>query len=777
MAGPSGTLQIDFRAAIDDARKQLVVELQAQSEAVMGLTAISNHNQAHNVSYRATFGSLPSAINRLVEEAQKFTISQRVLESLLFDEIKLREDQIQPAYTKTFTWIFEDDTTSFKRWLTSSDGIFWVSGKAGSGKSTLMKFLANHETTRALLCQWSGSETLVVASYYFWNAGHDAQKSQLGLMKSLLYQIFRQCPDLIPPAWSSRFDSGSLADNKFDSWSRQDLSDAVDSIIARGSLTSRFCFFVDGLDEYADAQAGDHYALIQYLDHLTRSPCVKICVSSRPWTVFKDRYGQHDNLKFVLQDLTSEDMLKYAQGLLHEDERFQRLASRDPKALLLAAQIRDKAEGVFLWVFLVTRSLKRGLSEKDNTRELERRLAQTPSDLIDFFRSILKNIDDNYKNYTMRALQLVAYSRSIRLGAFQYIPQEVEDQNYAIRQEITFDEPTVDMRGWTSPATLDVEAKVNKWCRDLLEVQHDEIERKNGLISVPEGHVTPLHRTVSDFLRSSEMEDVFKQYSVCIPSPAKALCRMHLAYTKSCCSMMQGDSQYGPGGNDKVLFWAKVSELDDETTPFDILNELKRTILAFEASGKDAHSFPPSCLRLAVERNLLLYIDHTADRDVLADSGILWEALLEIDQLWDPDNPHFPGFPMVAKLLDRGCSPNDIWTEDGTKNESPWQKLMRRSYENKQYGDDVSQRQVPQRAEKARIVELLLKHGADPDATFESRDSTGGIRLGHAREFLMIVFDGDRTKVDALQKEARKVRLAAAGKKPGLLARFIGWST
>jgi hypothetical protein len=275
---------------------------------------------------------------------------------------------------------------------------------------------------------------------------------------------------------------------------------------------------VDGLDEYADAQAGDHYALIQYLDHSTQSSCVKICVSSRPWTVFKDRYNEHDDLKFVLQDLTSEDMLTYATGQLQDDERFRRLASREPQALLLATHIRDKAEGVFLWVSLVTRSLKRGLGEHDDTKELEQRLTQTPSDLLEFFRSILRNIDDNYKDYTMRALQIAAVSSSTPLGVLQYIPQEIEDRTYAIRQEIHFDEPIVDLRGWTPPAALDVEAKVNKWCQDLLEVCHNEGRREKWLVSVPEGDVAFLHRTVQDFLLLREMQDMFQTYSVCRPS-------------------------------------------------------------------------------------------------------------------------------------------------------------------------------------------------------------------------------------------------------------------
>ena len=36
LAGPSGTLQLNFQATLDDARKQLVTELEKQSGLLMG---------------------------------------------------------------------------------------------------------------------------------------------------------------------------------------------------------------------------------------------------------------------------------------------------------------------------------------------------------------------------------------------------------------------------------------------------------------------------------------------------------------------------------------------------------------------------------------------------------------------------------------------------------------------------------------------------------------------------------------------------------------------
>ena len=70
-----------------------------------------------------------------------------VIQSLIYPEIHLRFDKIPRAYIWTFEWLFTPTATAFPEWLKSGDGIFWMSGKAGSGKSTLMKFLSSHQNT------------------------------------------------------------------------------------------------------------------------------------------------------------------------------------------------------------------------------------------------------------------------------------------------------------------------------------------------------------------------------------------------------------------------------------------------------------------------------------------------------------------------------------------------------------------------------------------------------------------------------------------------------
>lgn len=63
----------------------------------------------------------------------------------------------------------------------------------------------------------------------------------------------------------------------------------------------------------------------------------------------------------------------------------------------LQIEIVSRAQGVFLWVFLVVRSLVQGLTNADRITDLERRLRSLPTDLETYFRHMLDTIEDVYK--------------------------------------------------------------------------------------------------------------------------------------------------------------------------------------------------------------------------------------------------------------------------------------------------------------------------------------------------------------------------------------------
>jgi DNA replication protein DnaC len=117
------------------------------------------HNAIEQVSFDIS--------SRVQDERTRF-LRDTILAWLYFPQVHERRSQIHPAHAKTFSWIFyvenlprDDAQSNFKQWLEdrhASQNIFWISGKPGSGKSTLMRYLWESPQTRAALSSWSESK-------------------------------------------------------------------------------------------------------------------------------------------------------------------------------------------------------------------------------------------------------------------------------------------------------------------------------------------------------------------------------------------------------------------------------------------------------------------------------------------------------------------------------------------------------------------------------------------------------------------------------------------
>jgi len=97
-----------------------------------------------------------------------------VLESLRYPDMSARQQNIKPPSSGTFEWIFDDSAPKedpprdgrgrlqgkFARWLRSDEPLFWIAGKPGSGKSSLMSLIHDDSRTQDALSTWAGSKQL-----------------------------------------------------------------------------------------------------------------------------------------------------------------------------------------------------------------------------------------------------------------------------------------------------------------------------------------------------------------------------------------------------------------------------------------------------------------------------------------------------------------------------------------------------------------------------------------------------------------------------------------
>lgn len=322
------------------------------------------------------------------------------VDSLLFESIGHREEAIPRAALKTYEWVFEkpklsssgaDRWSNFPTWLEApSDEIYWITGKPGAGKSTLMKFVLGQRMLGHLK-KWAGTSQLLMASFYSWNAGTGLQKSHEGLLRTLLHQCVQNWLDLFskifPRRWALlQFWEGN--ELQLPSWQLPELAEGFQSLVSGPPPSSdsvsgkpyKLFFLIDGLDEFD----GEHLELVKLIQETNACPRVKICASSRPWNVFRDAFKQ--NPKLQLENLTRDDITLYTRDHFETSEGFRELQVIHPtEADKLLNDIVQKAQGVFLWVSVVVRSLLDNLREGDKLTELQKTLDNLPDDLANLF--------------------------------------------------------------------------------------------------------------------------------------------------------------------------------------------------------------------------------------------------------------------------------------------------------------------------------------------------------------------------------------------------------
>ncbi|KAM0282310.1 hypothetical protein ACHAO9_010281 [Fusarium lateritium] len=275
----------------------------------------------------------------------------------------------------------------FSSWLRSDAGIFWFQGKPGSGKSTLLKFIINNNNTNSLLSSWS--QDTRVLSHFFWKIGQESQKSIKGLMCSLLYEVLSNDNAAIDQV----LDQFAFSQSRdfYKEWSTEEADKVLMSILHSSSRST--CIFIDGLDEISDKDG--FRTLVNSIEKLQSCPKVKLCVSSRPETELVSRLEAMGSASLRLEDLTRPEMAFY---LHNELSRLPKTVSSSVSKAFKTTLLR-KAQGVFLWLVLATKSLTNGIENGDDEETLHSRLEELPAELEALYEAMWLRLGGNNRVY------------------------------------------------------------------------------------------------------------------------------------------------------------------------------------------------------------------------------------------------------------------------------------------------------------------------------------------------------------------------------------------
>lgn len=678
------------------------------------IARLTQSEAENNTALAANLASLTTKLVVLDKNRELYRRQLKIVESLYFPELKRRQSDITDANRKTEKWVFDKHRTTFLDWLESGNGIYWISGLAGSGKSTLMKFICQHVDTKKHLQTWAGPQELHIVDYFFWNRGHTMQKSLHGLMRSLLYQMFRRMPEIILDICGER--SG------FEAWELFELKETLRLVLEETSLSTKFCFFIDGLDEYN----GDVQDLIDIVQFLGTSKHIKICASSRPWSEFEDAFAGYPENTLVLQDFTKDDMVAFIRDEIAENANFKQLKLTDPGCEEIIDEIAARAKGVWLWVFLVSRDIKKALNSKEDYSTLEKILNEVPPDLFAYFQEIIRRITPLYRKDMARIfLATVDAVSPLPLYALSFL-----DQGNAQRRVWPVIESHVlsVCERWKS--------KLHNRCGDLL-VTYVDSERSPLFLY----RIDFLHRTVRDWLREHYYESLKEHMDGEDFEPRMALCEMLLCLLKAL-----PVTNFRESINDiislvdEVLYYAYELEQSSESTNtrlVEILDDID-TINCYHARGQKNHwthaRDVPRATRLAkyteggnynylaltIQARLTRYVRTVLDRDPRAirkNGRPLLDYALRPKRVTPVALPYHTrrdfasvDIEMVELLLERGADPNDrVFLCD---NHTVWGLFLLSCFEASNSPEHVSE---TTKGAWQRATELLIEHGASYD--------------------------------------------------------------
>ncbi|KAH0023472.1 purine and uridine phosphorylase, partial [Aureobasidium melanogenum] len=354
----------DFSAS-NEARRTPRPERQ---DAAMSALRLTDHN--------STGSQPPSAsVNPNVRKSR--------LDALVFEQLDARHATIKNAHAATCEWLLSK--SEYLDWQSEDKvpehhGFLWIKGKPGAGKSTIMKFASTNAKKKV------GGP--VVISYFFNARGESLEKSTIGMYRSLLFQLLSNVPRLQEVL--DQNEAINLQSISSDLWSTETLQ-----LLFRRAIEKledqRLTCFIDALDE-CENNEDQVREMVHFFEALGECATMD---KTRFYVCFSSRHYPHITIdkcvELILeaQQGHSEDITKYINSRLK--------VGRSKRAEQIKSEVRENAQGIFLWVVLVVPMLQKAY-DHGRVHALSECLRGIPKGLDELFEDMLRRDADNMEN-------------------------------------------------------------------------------------------------------------------------------------------------------------------------------------------------------------------------------------------------------------------------------------------------------------------------------------------------------------------------------------------
>ncbi|KAM5457766.1 hypothetical protein McanCB49686_002751 [Microsporum canis] len=277
-----------------------------------------------------------------------------------------------------------------------------VKGKLGNGKSTSIKVAVSK------LWNEKSSSSGIKLAFFFNNNGNALEKSQLGLFRSFLFQLFQQSKRAFQRFMPIFRRKVNFFDRRW-TWSEEELKKFFLSVMTELSLSSAF-IFIDALHECEEARDVITFFESLRISALENKIPVKLCYSSRHYPPIK--VGDYVELRIDAHN--NDDIENYIEKKLEPLFKRRHIDK-------LRSYIVEKAKGVFLWVVLVVGQIIKANDNGASLGKMQEIVEAVPDKLESLYREALKSANTKCPSETLLILQwMLSATRPITLLELRY---------------------------------------------------------------------------------------------------------------------------------------------------------------------------------------------------------------------------------------------------------------------------------------------------------------------------------------------------------------------
>ncbi|KAJ5772329.1 hypothetical protein N7520_002858 [Penicillium odoratum] len=328
-----------------------------------------------------TIGTINISSGRSENPQQR--ADNELLKSLAFPQMLDRKDNIGACHTNTCQWILELE--EYQSWRNQPCGLLWIKGKPGAGKSTLMVFL--HDRLKRLEDR---SQGVIRLDFFFTARGAEMQRTPLGMLRSLLNQIFDRDETIRPQVrevYEQRCRQFGYGERNWD-WPQVVLEELLANAVLASANHQHVNVFVDALDE---AGAESAQLLADYFHRLVseakkKNLALQVCFSSRHYPII----GSIQATEISVEDHNQEDIALYVKDKLILTEVGNGFSQGMNE--MLVKELTQHANGVFQWAHLIIPLIKQRILEGESINDILHWLHEVPAGLEDVYVYILKNV-------------------------------------------------------------------------------------------------------------------------------------------------------------------------------------------------------------------------------------------------------------------------------------------------------------------------------------------------------------------------------------------------